>query len=159
LNYNYYSYVYGHEHSSGECRPHHEFRRSRRRRGNDFGELAGADEAFAIPVDASVCGDRDDRLPVVAGAGVVPALGERHVQPPLELVVDGREDDEQDQAHIHEGRHVDVASHGGWTPDAPGFLSLSRARRASGTGCVTADPLRGRGTGSCPSGSRRWRTR
>jgi len=37
LKCNLYGYRYDREQSYGECRPHHEFRRLRRRRGNDFG--------------------------------------------------------------------------------------------------------------------------
>src|SRR5258706_1088975 len=63
LNCNFYSYDYGREQSYGKCRPHHEFRRSRWRRGNDFG--SGREK----PRDKPGRGAEDPQAPRAGGTG------------------------------------------------------------------------------------------
>src|SRR4030081_3945038 len=63
LKCNWYGYSYDREQSYGECRPHHEFRRLRRRRGNDFG---GNREK---PPDQPGRGAEDPQAPRAGGTG------------------------------------------------------------------------------------------
>src|SRR5258708_7582701 len=63
LKCNWYGYGYDREQSYGECRPHHEFRRLRRRRGNDFG---GNREK---PPDQPGRGAEDPQAPRAGGTG------------------------------------------------------------------------------------------
>ena len=63
LKCNWYGYRYDREQSYGECRPHHEFRRLRRRRGNDFG---GNREK---PPDKPGRGAEDPQAPRAGGTG------------------------------------------------------------------------------------------
>src|ERR1700704_5899186 len=63
LKCNWYGYRYDREQSYGECRPHHEFRRLRRRRGNDFG---GNREK---PPDQPGRGAEDPQAPRAGGTG------------------------------------------------------------------------------------------